>query len=128
MPTQKNVIFVLMFFTMLLVGCGAEQEAASVSFKSDVKPLIDKYCTECHVPGGDGAIASGFVTETYASVMKGTKYGPVVVAGHPLSSSLYRLVAGKVDPSIQMPHGKEALSPEEITAIEQWIEQGAKDN
>ena len=59
--------------------------------------------------------------------MKGTKYGPVVVAGDPLSSSLYRLVAGKVDPSIQMPHGKEALAPEEIVTIERWIEQGAKD-
>ena len=58
--------------------------------------------------------------------MKGTKFGPVVVAGDPLSSSLYRLVAGKVDPSIRMPHGKEALSQEEILKIEQWIEQGAK--
>jgi hypothetical protein len=38
------------------------------------------------------------------------------------------LVAGKVDPSIRMPHGKEALTQEEITAIEHWIEQGAKNN
>ncbi len=128
MPTQKTVMFILMFFTLLLVGCGAEQAATSVSFKSQVKPLIDKYCSECHIPGGDGAKASGFVTQTYDTIMKGTKYGPVVVAGHPLSSSLYRLVAGKVDPSIQMPHGKEALSPEEVSAIEQWIEQGAKNN
>ncbi len=128
MPTQKAVLFILMSFTMLLAGCGGAEQAASVSFKSDVKPLIDKYCTECHLPGGDGAKASGFVTETYDSIMKGTKYGPVVVAGHPLSSSLYRLVAGKVDPSIQMPHGKEALSAAEITAIEQWIEQGANNN
>jgi hypothetical protein len=52
----------------------------------------------------------------------------VVVAGDPLSSSLYRLVAGKVDPSIRMPHGKESLSQEEIATIEQWIEQGANNN
>ncbi len=127
MPTQKTVLFIPLFFAILLVGCGAEQ-STSVSFKTDVKPLIDKYCSECHVPGGDGAKASGFVTQTYDTIMKGTKYGPVVVAGHPLSSSLYRLVAGKVDPSIQMPHGKEALSPEEVSAIEQWIEQGAINN
>ena len=126
MPTKKNVALVSVFSTMLLVGCGAQQ--ATVSFQNDVKPLISKYCSECHVPGGDGAVKSGFVIDTYASVMKGTKYGPVVVAGDPLSSSLYRLVAGKVDPSIQMPHGKEALAPEEIVTIERWIEQGAKDN
>lgn len=126
MTTQKNIMFVSVFSTILLAACGAEQ--ASVSFQTDVQPLIGKYCSECHVPGGDGAVKSGFVVESYATVMKGTKYGPVVVASDPLSSSLYRLVAGKVDPSIQMPHGKEALAPEEIATIERWIEQGAKDN
>ena len=126
MTTQKNILLVSVLSTMLLAGCGAEQ--ATVSFQTDVKPLFGKYCTECHVPGGDGTAQSGFVIESYTSIMKGTKYGPVVVAGDPLSSSLYRLVAGKVDPSIQMPHGKAAMAPEEITTIEQWIEQGAKDN
>jgi len=111
---------------LLLVGCGGGP--ATVSFKGDVKPLLDKYCSECHTPGGAGAEASGFVTATYDSVMKGTKFGPVVVASDPLSSSLYRLVAGKVDPSIRMPHGKEALSQEEILKVEHWIEQGAKNN
>ncbi|MES9968802.1 MAG: c-type cytochrome domain-containing protein [Candidatus Thiodiazotropha sp.] len=110
----------------LLAGCSAGP--APVSFKSEVKPLVDKYCTECHLPGGAGAEASGFITENYASLMKGTKFGPVVVAGDPLSSSFYRLVAGKVDPSIRMPHGKEALSEMEIAMIENWIAQGAQNN
>jgi hypothetical protein len=111
---------------ILLAGCSAGP--APVSFKSDVKPLVDKYCTECHLPGGDGANASGFVTESYQSLMKGTKFGPVIVAGDPLSSSFYRLIAGKVDPSIRMPHGKEALNEVEIATVEHWITQGAKDN
>lgn len=110
----------------LLVGCSPGP--APVSFKADIQPLIGKYCQECHLPGGDGAKASGFVVENYETVMKGTKYGPVIVAGDPLSSSFYRLVAGKVDPSIQMPHGKEPLSQEEIATVERWIEQGAKNN
>lgn len=110
----------------LLVGCSAGP--APVSFKSEVKPLVDKYCTECHLPGGAGSEASGFVTETYESLMKGTKFGPVVVAGDPLSSSFYRLISGKVDPSIRMPHGKEALSEAEVTTVENWITQGAKNN
>ncbi|WP_316368071.1 c-type cytochrome domain-containing protein [Candidatus Thiodiazotropha sp. CDECU1] len=110
----------------LLVGCSAGP--APVSFKSEVKPLVDKYCTECHLSGGAGAEASGFITASYASLMKGTKFGPVVVAGDPLSSSFYRLVAGKVDPSIRMPHGKEALSEVEIAVIENWIAQGAENN
>jgi hypothetical protein len=126
MSIKSTVTLASAVSALLLVGCSAEP--AAVSFKQDVKPLIDKYCTECHVKGGAGDEASGFVTETYASIMKGTKFGPVVVPGDPLSSSLYRLVAGKVDPSIRMPHGKEALTAEEILKLEHWIEQGAKDN
>lgn len=60
--------------------------------------------------------------------MKGTKLGPVVVAGDPLSGNLYRMVSGKVDKSIQMPHGKNALENNEITTIEAWIQQGAANN
>ena len=125
--SSRNVLFIASALSaLLLAGCGAKPE--SVSFKSNVKPLLDKYCSECHAQGGAGAEASGFITTSYDSVMKGTKFGPVVVAKDPLSSSLYRLVAGKVDPSIRMPHGKEALAQEEILSIEHWIEQGAKNN
>ena len=126
MSIKRTVTLASALSAIVLAGCSAGP--AAVSFKNDVKPLLDKYCTECHIPKGDGAIASGFVTDSYQNVMKGTRFGPVVVAADPLSSSLYRLVAGKVDPSIRMPHGKEALSQEEIRKIERWIEQGAKDN
>jgi hypothetical protein len=126
MSIKRTLTLASAISAMLLVGCGAGP--AAISFNNDVKPLLDKYCTECHLPGGDGTEASGFVTQTYDSVMKGTKFGPVVVAQDPLSSSLYRLVAGKVDPSIRMPHGKEALTQDEILKIEHWIEQGAKNN
>ncbi|MES9988366.1 MAG: c-type cytochrome domain-containing protein [Candidatus Thiodiazotropha sp.] len=112
--------------TSLLMGCSAGP--APVSFKSEVKPLVEKYCTECHLPGGAGAEASGFITDSYENLMKGTKFGPVVVAGDPLSSSFYRLIAGKVDPSIRMPHGKEALSEVEVATVENWITQGAGNN
>jgi len=125
MSTRNTLSLAVSLSTLLLAGCSAGP--ASISFQSEIKPLLDKYCSECHLKGGTGAEASGFVTETYASIMKGTKFGPVVIAGDPLSSSLYRLVAGKVDPSIRMPHGKKALSEAEILKIEHWIEQGAKE-
>ncbi len=115
----------LLSAVLLLGGCAGQKD---VSFKNDVQPVLNKHCTACHTQNGEGTLASGFDTSDYGNVMKGTKYGPVVVAGDALSSSLYRLVAGKVDPSIQMPHGKEQLSAAEIDAIERWIQQGAKNN
>lgn len=123
---HKKTPLIAVISSALLVGCS--MGPAPVSYKSEVKPLIDKYCLECHVPGGEGTTASGFAADSYEAVMKGTKYGPVIVAGDALSSSFYRLVAGKVDPSIQMPHGKEALTEQEIASIERWIEEGAKNN
>ncbi len=125
MSINKTLSFALAFFLMLLFGCSREP---TVSFKSEIKPLIDKYCSECHLKDGKGASKSGFVTETYATIMKGTKYGPVIVAENAVSSSLYRLVSGRVDPSIRMPHQKSPMTEEEVVKIERWINQGAKNN
>jgi len=110
--------------TTILSGCAD----VSVSFNKDVQPILDTHCAECHTGAGEGVVASGFVVESYDTVMKGTKLGPVVVAGDPLSSNLYRMVSGKVDKSIQMPHGKNALENNEIITIEAWIQQGAANN
>ncbi len=124
---HKNALSIGLTVLLPLALAGCTQEPA-VSFKNDVKPILDRYCSECHAGDGAGIEASGFKTESYATLMQGTKFGPVVVASDATSSSLYRLVAGKVDKSIQMPHGKASLSEAEITVIEGWIDQGAKDN
>jgi hypothetical protein len=99
------------------------------SYQQDVVPILSKYCNECHLPEGEGTKNTGFLVDSYDAVMRGTKYGPVVVAGDSTSSTLYRLVTGKVDESIQMPHEKEEqLNAEEILVIQNWIDQGAKNN
>ncbi|WP_240905684.1 c-type cytochrome domain-containing protein [Thiorhodococcus mannitoliphagus] len=110
---------------LMLVGCGQDPQ---VSFSEDVQPILQTHCAECHLKGGAGFEASGFLIESYDSLMKGTKFGPVIVPGDSLSSSLYRLVAGEVDPSIRMPHQKDPLTDPQIALIGSWISQGAQDN
>jgi len=75
--------------------------------------------------------------DDYDSVMKGTKFGKVVVPGSRMSSSLYLVVAQKTDPKIHMPPHHDdslaqgrgfALSEQNIATIGSWIDQGAKDN
>ena len=122
MKKTYSLLFASIFTASLITACSNEP---SVSFTSNVKPIVDKHCAECHMTGGEGANASGFIVESYETLMKGTKYGPVIVAGDPLSSSLYRLISGKVDKSIEMPHSKEPLSSGEIAMVENWINQGA---
>lgn len=112
---------------VLLAGC--ERAPAEVSYQAEVAPILDKHCMSCHVPGQPGYVASGFDLEGYDSLMKGTRYGPVVLPGDPLTSVLVMLIEGRVDPSIRMPHGGRApMSQDEIKMIRTWVEQGAKDN
>ena len=80
------------------------------------------------MPDMEGAQKSGFQIDSYASIMKGTKLGPVIVPGSAESSTLYRLVAHKANPRINMPHGKAPLTAGEIDTIRLWIDQGAMDN
>ena len=114
-------------------GCGRSE----VSFSADVQPILQESCLECHNSDGEGIAASGFSVVDYAGVMKGTELGPAVIPGSSLSSTLYRVIAGKTDPEIRMPpHHHESLaegrgaslSTESIDTIGRWIDEGANDN
>jgi uncharacterized membrane protein len=110
-----------------LVGC--QRATAPVSYAKDVAPILEKHCKSCHVPGQAGYVASGFDLEGYDSLMKGTRFGPVVLPGDPLTSTLVMLIEGRADPSLKMPHGNAApLTSDEIATIRRWVEQGAKNN
>ena len=102
--------------------------SADVSFKRQVKPIIHDYCLSCHQPGGQGYEKSGLDMRTYKSLMKGTKFGKMVLPGDLESSNLMMLLDWRVAPQIRMPHGKKQLSSCDRNTIRAWIRQGAKDN
>lgn len=99
-----------------------------ISYQTQVEPILQENCKECHSRQGEGYKKSGFSVENYEDLMKGTKFGAVVIPGSGITSTLYLLVAGKADPSIRMPHGKKPLSEYEVNVIKNWIDQGAKNN
>jgi hypothetical protein len=99
-----------------------------ISYSADVRPILEKYCLDCHVPGGAGHAASGFDMSSYESLMKGGNFGPFVIPGDPLTSTLNMLVEGRADPSIRMPHGRGALTEDEIETLRVWVQQGARNN
>ncbi len=116
------LVFSTLTFAALQTGCSEKP----LTYQADVKPIIDANCMECHVPGGPGYEKSGLRMDNYEGLMKGTKFGPVVVPGSSVGSTLYLLVAGKADPSIRMPHGKAALPEKDVATLAAWIDQGAK--
>jgi hypothetical protein len=120
----KIVAFSL--FPLAMAGCGGEQ---SVSFSQEVKPIIDQHCINCHQAGGEGTIASGLSMDSYENLMKGTRNGPMIIAGDVEGSNLLVLMEGRADPSISMPHGQQKSVPkQDIQTIRSWIAQGAKNN
>ena len=112
--------------TSALTGCAREE---AVSFSQDVKPIIDKNCLACHKEGGEGFEASGFSMLTYDDLMKGTKFGPMIISGDSAGSNMIVLMEGRADPSISMPHGSmDPVRKADIETLRLWVDQGAKNN
>ncbi len=98
------------------------------SFKEDVMPIFVGRCVSCHQPGGEGYGKSGLDLTSYAGVMKGTKFGPMVIPGDPESSNLMLLLDWRASPELRMPHGMKQLNSCDRNDIRAWIREGAKDN
>lgn len=104
------------------------QPPQKMSFREDVFPVLKGRCMDCHSPGSAGYDASGLDLRSYEGLMKGTKFGPMVIARDPESSNLMLLLDGRADPKIRMPHGTRRLSVCDRDAIRQWIREGALNN
>ena len=98
------------------------------SFKAHVFPIIRENCLECHRPGGLGYEASGLDLRTYEGLMRGTKYGPIVVPGDSFTSNLNVVIEGRVYPGIRMPYHGKNLTRWERVLIRRWVNRGARDN
>ena len=99
-----------------------------MSFREDIVPIFKGRCESCHQPSGEGTQKSGLDLTSYAGVMKGTKFGPMVIPGDPDSSNLMRLLDWRASAELRMPHGKKQLSSCDRNDIRAWIREGAKDN
>lgn len=104
----------------------AAEETTVASFKGDVQPILQYRCLECHRADGPGVAYSGLNLESYEGLMKGTRFGPVVVPGNAMVSNLNVLVEGRA--GIRMPHNRKRLTPCEIQVLRNWVNQGAKNN
>ena len=110
----------------LLTGCATQQ----VSYRNDIAPLLQSRCIECHVaPEGSGYKATGLTLGSYDALMKGTVYGPVIVAGDSRRSILNMLVEGRAGQLQSMYHEDGgAFSERELRLFSDWVNQGALNN
>ena len=106
----------------------SSEVCAQTSFAEDVFPIFKGRCIDCHQPGGEGFDKSGLDLSTYEGLMKGTKFGPMVIPRDPNTSNLMWLLDWQASPQLRMPHGKKQLSSCDRNAIRAWIREGARNN
>src|ERR1700730_11371164 len=94
----------------------ATLQAETVRFEKEVKPLLAARCTACH---GAGKAMAGLDLRTLASVLEGSRNGPVIVEGAADKSPLLRkTLNGSMPPKgAGMP-----LNDSEIAMLRQWID------
>ena len=98
---------------------GASQ-AATVSFSSDIQPLLKSRCGSCH---GGSKTEEGLNLLSYETIIKGSDSGPVIIAGAADKSLLVDLVSTQ-----EMPKRGPKLTPPQIQLIVDWVNEGALDN
>ncbi len=118
--------FALAGSTTLLPVPQACAQQSQISYAEEIAPIFRGWCVSCHQPGGEGYEQSGFDVRTYESVMKGTKFGPMILPGKPDESSLTVLINGQAE--IRMPFNHKPLASCLRENIWSWIFQGAKNN
>ncbi len=124
-PVAMAVLGILLMAGVIFPGPAA---AYRVTFEEDIHPIIQIRCLECHQPGGSGYEKSGLDMRTYESLMKGTKFGAVIVPGDAFISNLMVLIQGRADPELRMPFHRKRLTACEVNLFRRWINEGAKDN
>lgn len=116
----------VIYLLLSIVACTTQQ----VSYQLNIEPILNEKCIECHTsPNGIGYIKTGLEMSSYESLMNGTVYGPVVLAGDSQRSIFNMLVEGRADKLHQILQIKnKSLSDEEIMLLELWVDQGALNN
>jgi WD40 repeat protein len=95
-----------------------------VEYGADIEPIFKNKCFVCHT----GNVTEGkFDMSTYEKVMKGggKRGNKVVVPGKSGDSFLFLACSRQVKPMMP-PKTEEPLTPQEVSLIKLWIDEGAK--
>lgn len=102
----------------LAISCARAVHSGDEFFESKIRPILAQHCFECH---GANKQESGLRLDSRAFILKGGDSGPAAVPAQIKNSLIVNAVRHAGD--LKMPPEKKLL-PEQIAAIEKWIEFG----
>lgn len=110
---------------LLLAGTFAALTSPAASpnlFRDQIEPILVKRCSECHGPDQQKAKLR---LDSAADALKAGKSGKApIIPGKAEESEVIRRVTS-TDPDEVMPPKGDRLTPEQITALREWINSGA---
>jgi mono/diheme cytochrome c family protein len=115
-------IALLIFVSNPRVAAFQNPEPHKVDFATEVFPIFEKSCTNCH---GPKIRMSGLRLDTKAGAFAGGENGKVIIPGKSDESPLYQRIAG-LGGLVPMPMSGKPLDPAQIATIKAWIDQGAE--
>ena len=157
-PTDHSLAAGIVIVFTILTGCtgdgvglgeSGDPEATgsgAVSYPEEIQPIFDTHCTDCHISGGVGYIATGGDQADGLDLTSGASFAGLVgirTSQDPQTAPRWRVMAGEPDSSYlvqkvvssspksgtRMPQdGPPFLSDGEVELIERWIEEGAEEN
>jgi hypothetical protein len=137
-----RTVLAALVFSLVAVGAGwAFQQAKrnptpkpavkpaskTVSYKTDVAPILKKYCLPCHTE--DQMNPSELYLDSYENILGAGKHGKSVLPGNPDSSNLIRKISLTPPFGDPMPMKRKVPFPDDtLKTLVLWIQQGAKNN
>ena len=95
----------------------------AVVYQDIVQPILKNKCTQCH---NSSKQKGDLRLDELALIAKGGKNGPAFIAGKGAESDMIkRCLLPEGDDDHMPPKGKPQLSPDQVSLISWWIDQGA---
>ena len=111
-----------LFSALALITARSLAVGAPVNFAHEVKPILAKYCYDCHGPEKQ---KNSLRLDLKAHAFKGGEdHGSPIKPGDGRNSVLVKFVSGEDEENLMPPKGKR-LTKEEVATLQTWIDQGA---
>jgi formylglycine-generating enzyme required for sulfatase activity len=94
----------------------------AVDFLTEIKPIIEAACLNCH---SEANAEAGLRLDSLEAAMAEEVHTAAIVPGDPDNSPFYALAALPHDDPLIMPPDGPPLDPSQLERIRQWIQEGA---
>jgi mono/diheme cytochrome c family protein len=121
---RRIVTYLLAVMGLLTATKLRADDGKSITYDGQIGAIFRRHCVQCH---GEAKQKAGLDLSSFATVLKGSTGGAVVVSGRSSGSRLIEAVTAE-DPAERMPPENDPLPPAQIALLKSWIDMGLRQN